>query len=130
MKLLKATTTTLFLSVMLTCYAASEWTFIGKTVNGTSVYATSADKMPDGSLRMYLKAEIELERKPEGAFAMFKKPEKYIETDGPFALLVHCKKRSARTYKAGELGSEFFIPWQPIAPGTYGAVAFNGFCKN
>jgi len=110
-------------------WAADDWKFIGKTVNDTSVFATDADGMPDGSLRIFLKAEKEMERKPEGVFAMFKKPEKYIEKGDPFTILVHCKKRAVREYKAGELGSEFFIPWQPITPGSYGSVAFNAFCK-
>jgi len=109
--------------------ANEEWTFIGKTVNGSSVFATNADSMPDGSLRMFLKAEEQRERKPEGLLAPFKKPEKYIETLGPFSLLVHCKKRVVRDYKAGTFGTEFYIPWEPITPGSFGAVAFNAFCK-
>jgi hypothetical protein len=112
-----------------TSYAVNEWTFIGKTANGNSVFATKADGMPDGSWRMFLKAEQEMERKPEGLFAIFKNPEKYIETQGPFSVLVHCKKNSVRDYKAGTFGSEFYIPWEPITPGSYGSVAFNAFCK-
>jgi len=113
----------------LNTYAADEWKFIGKTANDTSVFATDADGMSDGSWRMFLKAEKEMERKPEGMFAMFKKPEKYTETLGPFSLLVHCKKRSVREYKAGTFGTEFYIPWEPVTPGSYGAVAYNAFCK-
>lgn len=129
MKCINALLTVITTFLALNSHAANEWTLIGKTENGTNVYATTADKMPDGSFRMFLKGEMELEKKPEGIFSMFKKNEKYIETDGPFALLVHCKKKAARAYRAGELGTEFFIPWQPIAPGTYGSVAYQGFCK-
>ena len=109
--------------------AADEWTFVGNTVNGSKVYVTNADTMPDGSLRMFIRSEREQERKPEGMFAMFKSPEKYTETVDPFPVLVHCKKKSVRDYKAGPLGSEFHVPWQPITPGSFGSVAFNAFCK-
>ena len=122
----------MYVFVMLTSlntYAADEWKFIGKTANGTSVFATDADGMSDGSWRMFIKAEQELEKPPEGIFAMFKKPEKYTEKFGPFSMLVHCKKRAVRDYKAGTFGTEFYIPWEPVTPGSYGAVAYNAFCK-
>jgi hypothetical protein len=109
--------------------AANEWTFIGKTANGASVFTTNADNLGDGSLRVFLKAEQEMLRKPEGLLAMFKKPEKYIEKSDPFSLLIHCKRRSVREYQAGVFGKEFYIPWEPITPGSFGSVAFNAFCK-
>ncbi len=124
-------TFTLLISIatMFCSYASSDWTFVGKSENGSSVFATNAERMNDGSLRMFVKLEQEMERKPEGIFAMFKKPEKYIVTDGPHSVLVHCKKKAIREYKAGTFGSEFYIPWEPVVPGSLGAVAFNAFCK-
>ena len=110
-------------------FANNEWTQIGTAENGYTVFATTAEGMQDGSWRLFVKAEKELERKPEGVFSMFKKPEKYLDRAGPFPVLVNCKKRAVRDYVAGPLGSEFHVPWQPIAPGSYGALAFNAFCK-
>lgn len=110
-------------------WADEDWKNIGKTENGLSVFATNAEGMTDGSLRMFLRAEKEMERKPEGLFAMFKKPEKYIEKVGPISLLVHCKKRAVREYKAGNFGAEFYIPWEPVMPGTFGSLALNAYCK-
>jgi hypothetical protein len=109
--------------------ASDEWTRIGTAENGYSVFVTNADGMPDGSWRLFVKAEKELERKPEGTFAMFKKPEKYLDKVAPFAVLVNCKKKAVRDYVAGPLGSEFHVPWQPAVPGSYGALAFKAFCK-
>ena len=70
-----------------------------------------------------------MERPPQGLFAMFKQPEKYKEYVAPFPVLLNCKKKVVRDYVAGPLGSEFHIPWQLITPGSFAAVAFDGFCK-
>ena len=128
MKTLKFALMLLALTII-NVWAADEWTSIGSTTNGSRVYATRADVMPDGSFRMFLRLEKEMERKPEGIFAMFKTPEKYVEKSDPFSVLVHCKKRAVRDYKAGPLGSEFHVPWEPVMPGSTGAQAFNAFCK-
>lgn len=109
--------------------AADEWTFIGNTANGSRVFSTTADRMPDGSLRMFLKSEQDFEKKPEGWLAFLKKPEKYTETTDPFAVLIKCKNKTGRDYKAGTFGTEFYIPWEPITPGSYGSIAYNAFCK-
>lgn len=122
--------TVLLFTVSISVNAADEWTFIGKSANGSKVYATAADRMPDNSLRAFIKAEQEFEKQPEGLFAMFKKPTKYTETSEPSAILISCKKRAVRDYKAGTFGSEFYIPWEPITPGSFGSVAFNAFCKS
>lgn len=123
----------LLLFVSLIClansYAESEWTFIGKTADNNSVFTTNAESMTDGSLRIFLKGQVEKEREPQGLFAFLKKPEKYIETIGPVPILVHCKKRAVRNYVAGTFGAEFYNPWQPITPDSYGALGFNAFCK-
>ena len=111
------------------CYAENEWTFIGKSANGNSVFTTSADSMTDGSLRIFLKGEEQREKEPTGIFAFLKKPEKYIETIGPYPFLIHCKKKSIRKYVAGTFGAEFYNPWEPITPGSYGALGFSAFCK-
>ena len=108
---------------------ADEWTPIGKTTNGISVYTTKADVLADGTLRMFLKGERDAERPPEGMFAMFKSPVKYKEYIDPFAILLNCKRKVGRNHVAGPLGSEFHVPWEPLAPGSYGAVAYNAFCK-
>jgi hypothetical protein len=113
----------------LNVYAADEWTYIGNTANGARVFATTADRMPDGSLRMFLKSEQDYEKQPEGLFAFLKKPEKYTETTDPFSVLIQCKNKTGRNYKAGTFGTEFYIPWEPITPGSYGSVAYNAFCK-
>jgi hypothetical protein len=121
--------------VLLICVAtdaigkeADEWTPIGKSANGTIVYTTKADVLADGTLRMFLKGERDAERPPEGTFAMFKSPVKYKEYVEPFAILLNCKRKMARDYVAGPLGSEFHKPWTPFAPGTFGSVAYNAFC--
>ena len=108
---------------------ADEWTLIGKSANGTTVYSTKADVLADGTIRMFLKGERDAERPPEGMFAMFKSPVKYKEYVDPFALLLNCKRKVARNYVAGPLGSEFYVPWAPFAPGTFGSVAYNAFCN-
>ena len=110
-------------------FAKDEWTRIGTAENGYTVFTTTAEGMPEGSWRLFLKAEKELERKPEGFLSAFKKPEKYLDKVAPFAVLVNCKKRAVRDFVAGPLGSEFHVPWQPAVPGSYGALAFNAFCK-
>ena len=133
MKEVQMTLNKLLSLFLLTCFAiaqaADEWTFIGMSENGYKIYATSADGMPDGSLRMFLRAEKLLERPPEGVFAMFKKPEKYMDKTEPFAVLVNCRKKAVRDYVAGSFGSEFYLPWQPATPGSYGAAALNAFCR-
>jgi hypothetical protein len=78
---------------------------------------------------MFLKTERDYEIKPEGFWAVFKSPETKTEKSDPFAILIHCQKKMGRDYVAGNLGSEFYVPWQPLAPGSNGYVAFNAFCK-
>jgi hypothetical protein len=120
----------LLFSIITNAYSkdADEWTLIGKTANGTNVYSTKADILSDGTLRMFLKGEKEVERPPEGVFAMFKSPTKTKEYVDAFPVLINCKRKVGRNYVAGPLGSEFHVPWEPFAPGTFGAVAYNAFC--
>lgn len=109
--------------------SADDWKYIGNTSNGLRIYSVSAERMNDNSLRTFLRAERDLEKPPEGLFSIFQKPEKYTEKSEPFAVLVHCKKRAVRDYKAGDFGSEFYIPWEPLAPGSIGMLVFNAFCS-
>ena len=129
MRLLKVFYSLLTLTVWFNSYAADEWTAIGKTTDGTVIFATNADVLNDGTLRMFVKGEKEIVKQPEGTFAMFKKPEKYKEYMDPFPILLNCKKKVGRKYVPGPLGSEFHVPWEPLAPGSLGYVAFNAFCK-
>ena len=90
---------------------AAEWTLIYVHPDGVKWYGTSAERLTDGTLRLYVKS-VHPRRSPE-----------------PIAILLNCKKKQGRNYKPGEFGSEFFEPWQPIAPDSVGEIAFNAYCK-
>jgi hypothetical protein len=107
-----------FWSAVATETVVDEWTFIGKTADGTLVYTTVADSMTDGSIRMFLKGQKETKTK------------KIIKSGNPFPILIHCDRKEGRDFKAGVFGDEYYIPWEPLVPGSYGAIAFKAFCKN
>ena len=90
---------------------AAEWTLIESAKNGVRWYSSESFDLPDGTIRTYLKAEgrnINIQ---------------------PFAILIDCKTRSVRNYVPGTFGSEFYEPWQPIAPDSAGEIAYRTFCK-
>lgn len=90
---------------------SAEWTLIDSSQPGVRWYSSEAYKLPDGTIRTYLKAE--------GRNLNY----------APFAILLDCKNRRARNYVAGNFGSEFHQPWRVIAPDSADEIAFNAFCR-
>lgn len=90
---------------------SADWTLIYKNTDGTKWYAAETFVLQDGSIRTWLKRQ---NGKKSGE---------------PFAVLVHCARRQVRDYAPGDLGSEFFKPWQAIKPDSVGEIAYDAFCK-
>ena len=88
---------------------AADWSFIGVGRDGIKWFSAESIKLPDGTIRTFVKNES--------------------GTVGPIAILIDCKKRRVRDYVAGEFGKEFFKPWEPITPDSVGEVAYKAFCK-
>ena len=89
----------------------AQWTLIDSSKPGVRWYSSETYKLPNGTIRTFLKAE--------GRNLEFQ----------PFAILIDCNKRKARNYVAGNFGSEFFQPWRVIAPDSADEIAFNAFCS-
>lgn len=92
--------------------AYAEWTLVETSKSGVRWYVAEAYTLPDETIRAYLKAEGK----------KFKVQ--------PFALLIDCTNRRVRDYIPGQLGEEFFIPWNPVVPDSRGEVAFKAYCSN
>ena len=90
---------------------AADWTLIYEHSEGVKWYGTPAEKLSDGILRLYVKP-IHPKRSPE-----------------PIAILLDCKKKRFRNYVAGQFGTEFFEPWQPIVPDSISEISSNWYCK-
>lgn len=103
----------LFLVALLIASAglAADWTQIFVHKNGVKWYASNAVQFDDGTIRVFLKV---VRSKRESA---------------PIAIILRCETEEVRDFEAGEFGSEFFKPWQPITPDSAGEIAFNAFCK-
>ena len=90
---------------------AADWKQIYVHKNGVKWYASNAVQLEDGTIRVFLKA-VHPKRDPT-----------------PMAIILRCETEEGRDFVAGEFGSEFFKPWQPITPDSVGEIAFNAFCK-
>ena len=97
-------------SVSLTAGAA-DWTLISTPEPGVRWYSSESYTLGDGTIRTYLKSEGRNMNRP------------------PFAILIDCKRKRVRDYVAGEFGTEFFKPWQPITPDSAGELAHKAFCS-
>jgi len=102
----------LFMTVIVNNVFAADWSYIHTFKNGAKVYSTETYLLDDGTIRTFLKI---VKGKASGS---------------PFAILINCENRWVRDYVAGQFGSEFYIPWEPIPPDSVGEVAVNSFCKN
>lgn len=104
----------IFLLITASQVFAAEWTQIYKDKkSGVKVYASESFILEDGTLRVFLKTSND--KKINGK---------------PFAILVNCENRTVRDFIPGELGAEFFKPWAPLTPDSFGEMTFNAFCKN
>ena len=102
----------LFLTVIVSQVFAADWSHIHTFKNGTKVYSAESYELTDGTLRTFIK------------LVQGKK------SFSPYAILIDCENRLIRNYAAGEQGSEFFIPWEPIEPDSVGEAVVNSYCKN
>lgn len=102
----------IFLTITISHTFAADWSHIHTFKNGAKVYSAESYVLDDGTIRTFLKI---IKGKTSGS---------------PFAILINCENRWIRNFVAGERGSEFFIPWEPITPDSVGEVAVNSFCKN
>ena len=91
---------------------AAEWKLIQTPMAGVRWYSSESYTLTDGTIRTYLKAEG-----------------RNLNVE-PFAILIDCKNRRVRDYEAGQFGAEFYKPWSPIKPDSYGEIGFNAFCSN
>jgi len=110
-KLMKKINTFVISIILSVTVFAAEWTQIYEHPDGVKWYGTSAEKVGTGIQRVYVKP-IHPKRNPE-----------------PIALLLDCKKKSVRNYVAGQFGTEFFEPWQPITPDSIGEISYSWYCK-
>ena len=92
--------------------AAAQWTLIHTHKNGVKLFSSESYELEDGTIRTFLKSV------------------KGKNSSKPFAILIDCKSRMGRNYVAGEFGTEFFNPWEPITPDSVGEAAYNSFCKD
>lgn len=100
------------MSFFISFYAFSaDWTLIYTHKDGTKWYSTNAVRLDDGTIRLFLKG---VHSKRDST---------------PFAIILRCEKMQVRDFVAGELGSEYFQPWEPITPDSVGEIAFDAFCK-
>jgi TonB family protein len=102
----------IFLILCVSHAIAADWSQIHTFRNGAKVYSSESYILEDGTVRTFLKI---VKGKNSGS---------------PFAILINCEQRLVRNYVAGQFGSEFYVPWEPITPDTVGEVAVNSFCKN
>lgn len=105
-KLVYALVTTISLTA-----GAAEWTLLSTPEPGVRWYSSESYRLSDGTIRTYLKSEGRNMNRP------------------PFAILIDCKRKRVRDYVAGEFGTEFFKPWQPITPDSAGELAYQAFCS-
>jgi len=91
---------------------AAEWIFMNHMKNGAKVYSAETYVLEDDTIRTYLKVT------------------KGKNSTDPYAILIQCSSRTFRTYVAGDFGSEFYHPWQPIIPDSSYEVAVNYHCKD
>jgi hypothetical protein len=102
---------TIFLTLAVNQTFAANWSQIHTFKNGAKVYSAESYLLADGTVRTFLKIT------------------KGKISGDPFAILINCENRLIRNYVAGDFGSEYFIPWEPITPDSVGEVAANSFCK-
>ncbi len=102
---------TIFLTIAVNQTFAADWSQIHTFKNGAKVYSAESYLLADGTVRTFLKIT------------------KGKISGDPFAILINCENRLIRNYVAGDFGSEYFIPWEPITPDSVGEVAANSFCK-
>ena len=100
------------MSFFISLYAFSaDWTLIYTHKSGVKWYSSNAVKLEDGTIRLFIKGV-------------------YPKRDStPFAILLNCDIMQVRDFVAGDFGSEYFKPWQPITPDSVGEIAFDAFCK-
>jgi TonB C terminal len=90
---------------------SADWTLIYAHKSGVKWYSSNAVQLDDGTIRLFIKG---VHPKRDST---------------PFAILLNCDTMQVRNFVAGDFGSEFFKPWQPITPDSVGEIAFDAFCK-
>jgi hypothetical protein len=102
----------IFTSFFLAATAFSaDWTLIYAHKSGVKWYSSNAVKLNDGTIRLFIKG---VHQKKDST---------------PFAILLDCNAQNIRNFVAGNLGSDFYQPWQPITPDSVGEIAFDAYCK-
>lgn len=102
----------IFISFFLAATAFSaDWTLIYAHKSGVKWYSSNAVKLNDGTIRLFIKG---VHQKKDST---------------PFAILLDCNAQNIRNFVAGNLGSDFYQPWQPITPDSVGEIAFDAYCK-